>query len=130
MRYEERAFIFEEMGILYVRNAELLSTSGNTQMYEGNIRLEDGTVIRFFDLGITVTVSSSSFEVSVSSISPIGETCGLCGTMQGVLLQSDRQTVADPMNRAQVDQFANSYMVPTAEQMLRSQRGQCGKNTC
>lgn len=130
IQYEERRFIYREDGVVYARNARLVETIGNTRIYEDETFVtedEDGAIIRFSRLGVTVTASSSCFQVNVSNSSLLQETCGLCGTTNGILLHSDGLTVADPTNLTQVAQFANSYIVPRDEQILRSERGECGK---
>ena len=66
-------------------------------------------------------------QVTVSDASVFGETCGLCGTTDGILLYSDGTTTANLMNMTEVDAFANSYLVDPRDQFLHDQRSQCGE---
>ena len=66
-------------------------------------------------------------QVTVSDASVFGQTCGLCGTTEGILLYSDGTTTANLKNVTEVDAFANSYLVNPRDQFLHNQRSQCGK---
>ena len=52
--------------------------------------------------------------------------CGLCGSRNGSLMRPDGGT-ADIESMAQVEAFAQSYLVPPRDQSLRPQRRECGK---
>lgn len=53
------------------------------------------------------------------------ETCGLCGTQRGELLQLDGN-IANIGDRTEVEAFAQSYLVPADLQQLRPLRRECG----
>ena len=67
-----------------------------------------------------------TMQVNISDTSTLGETCGLCGTTDGVL-QFRNGNTANIMNRTEVDAFANSYLVAPRDQFLHPQRRECGK---
>ena len=54
--------------------------------------------------------------------------CGLCGSRNGDLVRPDG-SIAQRMNLAAVQSFAQSYLVEPREQILRPQRRECGKYT-
>ena len=53
--------------------------------------------------------------------------CGLCGSSDGSLLRQDG-VIADIDDMAEVEAFAQSYLVSPRDQSLRPQRKECG--TC
>ena len=67
-------------------------------------------------------------QVTISNTSVLGQTCGLCGTTDGILLFSDGTTTANFMNMTEVNAFANSYLVEPRNQFLHTQRRECGES--
>ena len=65
------------------------------------------------------------FEIRVQRGSSLLETCGLCGTQRGELLQFDGD-LANIRNTSSVDDFTQSYVVPASLTQLRPQRRECG----
>ena len=51
--------------------------------------------------------------------------CGLCGTINGVLLYSDRETQVTTTNT--IDSFAKSWLVNPNEKIIGGNRSDCGK---
>ena len=66
------------------------------------------------------------FQIQVSNGSLL-ETCGLCGNLNGQLLQRDGK-IARFTDVAQVDAFTQSYLVEPRLQSLRPQRRECGEH--
>ena len=54
--------------------------------------------------------------------------CGLCGSRNGDLVRPDG-SIAQRMDFAAVQSFAQSYLVEPRDQILRPQRRECGKYT-
>ena len=81
-------------------------------------------------LRITTDVGGDDPSIQISLRTPnnsaISDFCGLCGSRSGSLLKRDG-TVADMMNMAEVQDFAQSYLVEPRYQILRAQRKECGE---
>lgn len=80
------------------------------------------------DAGIMITRTSNDISIMLDS-NTITQSCGLCGNTSGALVFNDGR-VANIMNRAMVEAFANSWLVRPSEQTLRDDRMECGKYTC
>ncbi len=125
----DRVFVYMEDGNIEVRNAAVISVSGNTTEYEGgvSVTIENNQVVFAIDVfarQVFVTASPDSFNIQFPGVGL--ETCGLCGSLDGTLLYSDG-TVADIMSIEEVNDFASTYVVQAADQVLREeQRRICG----
>ena len=89
-----------------------ISQSGQTTEYPNQIFITQGRDDIIIDLrrtGVKLTVSLSGFQVEVSSGALNGDFCGLCGRPNGDLVYSDRTTVADITDIADIEQFTNSW---------------------
>ena len=133
IKYEGRLYIYKEGGD--VRSSETPTAEIPGERYEfadGTIvtKVDDTVTINFPAMQVTVIASPSMFRVEVGAASPLARTCGLCGTPRGMLLHSDRMTVANIMDMEQVMEFTDSYLVPPDEQTLRGVRRECGKEHC
>ena len=110
-----------ETAVEYSDGIVIIQEENRTTVYLRNLdvqihRLRDGDEN-------TLVVNASRMD------SPVREVCGLCGTLEGELLFSDRSTTASILDRSQVDQFADSWRVNPGEQFLREQRRECGEWT-
>ena len=72
-----------------------------------------------------VGVSMPYVELS-GSFGEDQQLCGLCGSVNGSLIRQDG-VIADISSMAQVEAFAQSYLVLPRDQSLRPQRRECGK---
>ena len=130
VRYGERRFVYQEDGTIDTRGEVPINIDGNTAEYEGQIFITEdanGIVLQFQSVGVEIFITSAAFEMNVNLFSPLGTTCGLCGTQEGVLLYSDQQTTADIANEAQVRGFVASHLVPARDHFLRGVRRECGE---
>ena len=112
------------------------SNDSLTTTYENGITVstqeENETMVFIATLGVVVTrsqlASGANFLfINVSEGGLLVAACGLCGTLEGVLLHSDRVSVARLDDRTQIEAFADSWRVNPGEQFLREQRNECGK---
>ena len=62
--------------------------------------------------------------ISVGPATSLRETCGICGTQQGELLNLNDGSIATTLEERLA--FVSSYRVPAREQSLRPQRTECG----
>lgn len=130
VRYGERRFVYQEDGTIDTRGEVPINIDGNTAEYEGQIFITEdanGIVLEFQSVGVEIFITGTAFEVNVNLFSPLGTTCGLCGTQEGVLLYSDQQTTADITDEAQVRGFVASHLVPARDHFLRGVRRECGE---
>ena len=70
-----------------------------------------------------ISSANPSIVIEADSSNALQETCGICGTQNGQLLQLDG-TIARTM--AEIADFVESYRVPARDQSLRPQRPECG----
>lgn len=127
-RGERAVFITEQLMV----ERRGLSGTGNMADLGGGIvvAINVGPDMVTFDVasvGVTLSRDSNSVNISITNNSAVSETCGLCGTRSGQLLFSDNERIANIMNRTMVAMFANSYLVPANQQVLRDARRECGK---
>ena len=130
VRYGERRFVYQEDGTVDTRGEDPINVDGNTAEYDGQVFITDDAsrvVLQFQSIGVVIIVTSTAFQVNVNFSSPLGMTCGLCGTQEGVLLYSDQQTTADITDGAQVGEFVASYLVSARDHFLRGVRRECGE---
>ena len=89
-----------------------ISQSGQTTEYPDQIfitQTSNEVIVDIRRIGVRLTVSLSNFQVEVSSGALNGDFCGLCGRPNGDLVYSDRTTVADITDIADIQQFTNSW---------------------
>ena len=60
-------------------------------------------------VGVRLNISLSALQVEISSGALSGDFCGLCGRLNGELLNSDRTTVAHITDRVDIQQFTGSW---------------------
>ena len=80
------------------------------------------------NLYLTIGDSNPSIVIGIrtSNNSGITNFCGLCGSRTGSLLRRNG-SVANMTNMAEIQSFAQSYLVEPRDQVLRPQRRECGK---
>lgn len=144
LRYRENSVVSTETGQLMINNISLIATtSGGEEVYSNGfvVSRESGvnritmqlvgniTVIHTYggsDRSIRVVITEGLSFGGTDVPSPVS-VCGLCGSMDGTLLQADLLTVTDINNREQIDALIEGYVVVAAEQFLRGQRRECSK---
>ena len=143
IRYGDSSVISTETGDVVFNNLSFIRRDGNAQIYSNGFTVyrEDGTNRILLQLTGTITVlhkyagDSRSVQVAVSDNLSFGETdvpsvrtvCGLCGNIDGNLLQADLLTITDITNQEQIAEFIRGYAVEASKQFLRDQRRECGK---
>ena len=156
VQYGDAVYISLENGNIELRNTFETFNNGTTITFEDGAVLTRGNeynLLSFPEVQVTVqhfyagsrhwnfevymynvfisqlfTGDEQGFEITAAVGSPLETTCGLCGTQDGVLLFKDLQQTADPLIPMEVFDFANSYLVPPADQSLRPQRKECGES--
>ena len=66
--------------------------------------------------------------ISVASGSSLLETCGICGTRQGVLLRLNGTVTPISATLEEKQAFVSNYRVPVSDHFLRPVRTECGKD--
>ena len=134
MKLGNRSVVIDEDLSARVFNlGDPITQDGDATEYTGGVTILQGanqTVIFLSDYGIQVSRvrdGQNHVLVNISGEGAISEVCGLCGTIDGVLLYSDRGSTANIVNRMEVEMFANSWRVNPGEQFLREERRECGK---
>lgn len=133
---DKRIVITESLSLQLTNLGDPISQDGTTIEYADNIFVsQDGDQVTVFlaNFDVRITRMRAGENSLVVSISRVGapEVCGLCGTLEGVLLHSDRSSVADIVSRTAVEVFADSWRVVPGEQFLREERRECGAlDTC
>lgn len=121
--------IDEDLNVTVANFGGPVSVNGTTTVYAGNISITQGpaqVVIALQELGVLVTRvqdGENAVFVNVSRDDAI-EVCGLCGTLDGTLLYSDRSTTATGMD---IERFADSWRANPSDQFLREQTRDCGE---
>jgi len=127
---ESRIVILEDLTVTVTGLGTPISQSGLTTEYANQIFITQNSgesVVDLRDLGVKVTRTLSDLEIETSSGRLSGDLCGLCGRY-GVLLYSDRMTVADITNLTDIQQFTNSWRSLPLDMFLRDEaRKECGK---
>ena len=143
LRYRESSVVSTETGELILNNLSLLTTIGGEEIYSNGFVVSRGsgvnritmqlegniTVVHMYggdDRSIQVVVTEG-LSFGGTDVPSLVSVCGLCGNMDGTLLQADLMTVADINNVEQIGAFIESYVVVATEQFLRGQRRECSK---
>ncbi len=127
--------IEEELNVTVDNFGDPESDDGVISVYEENITViqePPRVAVIIPELGIEITRvkdggNESALFINVTSDDTPIEVCGLCGTLSGTLLYSDRNTAARYMNSMEVEMFADSWRVNPSEQFLREQERECGE---
>ena len=103
-------------------------------MYDNGISIvnEDGVVsIILAEFGVEIDRIFGTEHQILIEVSSTAEVCGLCGTVDGVLLYSDQTTVAPniDVDSSELEEFAESWQVSPQEQLLGHQGEVCGEYT-
>lgn len=108
-----------------------ISQSGQTLEYPNEIFITQSSaeiVVDLRRLGVKVTCTSSQLQIETSSGTHSGDLCGLCGRLNGDLVYSDRNTVADITDQQEITQFTNSWRALPVDMFLRDEaREECGE---
>ena len=131
---ERRIIIKENLSLELINLGDPVSSNETATEYLDGIvviREVNQTTVYLRNLDIQIyrlrDGDENALVVNASRLgSPVREVCGLCGTLDGELLFSDRSTTASILDRSQVDRFADSWRVNPGEQFLREQRRECG----
>jgi len=133
---QSKIVILEDLTVTVMGLGNPISQNGLTTEYVNQIFITQNSgesVVDLRSLGIKVTRTSSDLEIETSSGRLSGDICGLCGRY-GVLLYSDRMTVADITNPTDIQQFTNSWRSLPLDMFLRDEaHKECGKlasNAC
>lgn len=78
-------------------------------------------------LTVTLAANNTKRLIVNATDSKIDTICGLCGTLNGSLLYSDRETKVTMRNRKVLDSFAKSWLVNPNENIVGVSREDCGK---
>ena len=135
---EKRIVIRENLTLELINLGQPVSSNDTAVEYLDGIvitQAENQTTIFLRNFGIQIhrlrDGDDNTLVVNASRTdTPVPEVCGLCGTLEGELLFSDRSTTASIVDRSEVDRFADSWRVNPGEQFLREQRRECGECTC
>ena len=123
--------ISEDLSLQSTNLGDPISFSDNVVSYpDGIVITEEGneTTINLSLFGLQVTRKVGLQNVLVVNASGLLlDVCGLCGTLEGVLLYGDRRRVAAFGNRIEIEQFADSWRVNPIDQFLREERRDCSK---
>jgi len=127
---QSKIVILEDLTVTVMGLGNPISQNGLTTEYANQIFITQNSgesVVDLRSLGVKVTRTSSNLEIETSSGRLSGDICGLCGRY-GVLLYSDRMTVADINNPSDIQQFTNSWRSLPLDMFLRDEaRKECGK---
>lgn len=121
--------------VLHLKNIPSPSFSNRTYAVYGNsifIGNEDqGVSFILAEFGVKIDRIFGTEHQILIEVSSTAEACGLCGTVDGVLLYSDRATVAPTIDvdSSELEEFAESWQVSPQEQLLGQQGEVCGKYT-
>ena len=143
LRYRDSSVVSTETGEVVLNNLSLTDASGGSEIYDNGFVVSRGSAVNHITLQLegNITVvhmyggSGRSIQVVVTEGLSFGGTdvpspiflCGLCGTIDGTLLQANLLTVAEIDNREEIEAFIQSFAVVAAEQFLRGQRRECSK---
>ena len=127
---DSKIVILEDLTVTVMGLGNPIAQSGTTREYANQIFITENSgesIVDMRDLGVTVTRTSSDLEIETSSGRLSGDLCGLCGRY-GVLLYSDRTTVADITSATDIQEFTNSWRSLPLDMFLRDEaRKECGK---
>ena len=84
-------------------------------------------IIGIQSLGVMLTRSKGQLSLTVTREGLLQQTCGLCGSLMGSLLFSDRSTEAIIGDRNSIAQFVKSWRVNPGEELVQELRKECGK---
>lgn len=121
--------------VLHLKNILAPLFSNRTYAVYGNgisIVNEDGVVsIILAELGVKIDRIFGTEHQILIEVRSTPEVCGLCGTVDGVLLYSDRTTVAPTIDAdsSELEELAESWQVSPQEQLLGQQGEECGEYT-
>ena len=114
------------------------SVGPNIKLFDDHVSVavyDSSTEVDLLKLGIVVTLSNdfvnSTLRVVVNASDYLnevyGNVCGLCGTLDGVLLYSDQNTRLTTRNTQHVEDFARSWFVNPEDQITRDNSRDCGE---
>ena len=129
-------------GITIFRNSPLklnnlsdpLFSNATHSLYDGGVLIiqqEQSVTVVLQEIGVQISRNfgvENSVEILVLDDVSAVDVCGLCGTVNGRLLFSDRTTEAESLiDSAVIEEFANSWSVNPLELLLGQQPEECGK---
>ena len=109
-----------------------LFTNGTFSNYPNGISFstqDESIAVILSDFGILIERSfgtENRVEIEVLG-SAVVDLCGLCGTVKGELVFSDRVTEALSIDSTLIEEFAQSWRVSPLELLLGKQGVECGK---
>ena len=128
---EKTIVILEDLSLQSTNLGDPISFVDNIVSYPDGIEITEGgneSTINLSAFGLQVTRRVGLQNVLVVNASSLTlDVCGLCGTLQGVLLYGDRRRVAAFGNRIEIEQFADSWRVNPSDQFLREERRDCSE---
>ncbi len=125
--------IDEDLTVAVANLGDPLTVDGVTTVYTGNVTITEDlpfVVVDLEGLGMQLTRvqdGDNALYVNVSREGTLVEACGLCGTLVGSLLYSDRRATAAYTDRTEIESFADSWRSNPSEQFLREQTRECGE---
>lgn len=128
---EKTIVILEDLSLQSTNLGDPISFVDNIVSYPDGIEITEGgneSTINLSAFGLQVTRRVGLQNILVVNASSLTlDVCGLCGTLQGVLLYGDRRRVAAFGNRIEIEQFADSWRVNPSDQFLREERRDCSE---
>lgn len=121
-----------------------------TNNFDSVISIEDGTEL--LDSVVTLTAEQDQVSISLDTVGvtvtlmnitangarlllvnatdydkSIGDLCGLCGSLTGTLLFSDKVTSVGKRNKMKLEEFAASWLVNPGDNVIGEQSKECGE---
>lgn len=112
------------------------SIAYNSKLYDESVKVTFSNDTSFFEinilsLGIVVelllTDANDSVTLNATSYNGVSNICGLCGTIEGVLLYSDKVTPLNTRNSKLIQDFSRSWLVNPEDRITGASRPECSK---
>ena len=132
---EKRIVILEDLSLQLTNLGDPISIALDVARYPDGIVITQKSNESTIDLarfGLQVSRRMDLQNVLVVNATSLGtNVCGLCGTLEGLLLYRDRRREARIGNRSEIQEFADSWRVNPREEFLREERRECSEwNVC